>query len=178
MTSSAPETPVHLPLQPRSLAIRTVALVLAGWALVDGAGYFYAGDAGSTSATFAVLRGVPGGMRSWGAALLVGAALMFWAIGRDGVGRGRALHWALIGGFAYFALWTYLIVYTWAQLHGIPAWGAVTKPAGLAVFYYLAARKTAPFRPGPHLVVRVCRLAWQSVWTHRSSRTRPADGRR
>jgi hypothetical protein len=124
--------------------VHTIAWVLVGVAAYDGAGLLYGGNDFASSPTFAVLSSIPGGMRTWGVLLLIGAVAVAWGIGRDSSGHPRALNLVLAGGVAYYLFWTAVIPLTWIQLGHIPAWGALSKPAALAVLYFACARAVAP----------------------------------
>lgn len=148
MTQS-PEDLMHVP-HPRSpsrvVAVRWVAWLLVAVALWDGGGLTFGGPNVTRSASYAALELIPGGMRTWGVILLAGAIAVSWGIGRDGRGHVHALNTVLAIGVGYYVLWTVAIAGTWVWLGFVPAWTALSKPALLAVLYYLCGRGAAPHR--------------------------------
>lgn len=126
------------------IAVRAVCWPLVCVALWDGAGYAFGGPAVTSGPQYAALRLIPGGMRSWGVLLLLGAALVAWGIGQPHDRRGRRrFQWVLTGGVAYYTCWAFTVPATWLYLGSVPAWGAFTKSALIAFLYYLCARAVA-----------------------------------
>lgn len=125
----------------RFLAVQTVAWLLVAVALYDGGGFAFGGDAVTSSPSYAALRMVPGGMRAWGVALLVGAACVSWGLRR---GTPYQLQWMFAGGVAYYLAWSATIPATWWRLGAVPAWGGESKVLLLAALYYLCGRAVAP----------------------------------
>lgn len=125
----------------REIAVQAIAWLLVAVALYDGGGFAFGGEAVTGSPSYAVLRLVPGGMRFWGVALLVGAACVSWGLRR---GTAYQLQWVLAGGVAYYLTWAAILPVTWWRLGVIPAWGGESKVLLLAALYYLCGRAVAP----------------------------------
>lgn len=136
----------QLPPARRVLAVRTIAWLLVAVALYDGSGLAFGGPAFTSSDTYAALRLVPGGMRTWGVLLLAGAAAVAWGIHQEGAGHRTAFNRALAVGVGYYLLWSIVIPATWAKTGAIPAWGAESKFLLLLALYYACARAVAPRR--------------------------------
>lgn len=130
----------------RVITVRIVAWLLVAVALYDGSGLAFGGDALSSSNTFAALKLIPGGMRTWGILLLIGGAAVAWGIGRDSYGNYRTFNVVLAIGFGYYFLWALVVPATWVYMDEIPAWGAESKYLLLASLYYICARSVAPRR--------------------------------
>lgn len=144
MAQPLAEDVMHAPHPTRTVAAHTISWFLVGVAIWDGAGYTYGGPRFATSQSFTVIAAVPGGMRTWGVLLLLGALAVAWGIGRDGRGHNKALNTTLTVGVAYYLIWSGLIIAGWFAVGGIPAWGALSKSLLLAALYYACARAVAP----------------------------------
>jgi hypothetical protein len=130
----------------RVITVRIVAWLLVAVALYDGSGLTFGGDSFTGSETYAALRLVPGGMRTWGVLLLAGAVAVAWGIGKESFGNYRTLNVVLAIGFGYYLLWALVIPATWVYVETIPAWGAESKYLLIASLYYICARSVAPRR--------------------------------
>lgn len=131
----------------RVIAVHTLAWLFVAVALWDGAGLAAGGSKVTTSASYAALRLIPGGMRTWGVLLLAGAAAIAWGISQDSNGHPAALNRVLSVGVFYYGLWAVVIPFTWWKYHIVPGWGGPSKFAAFAFLYYVCARAVAPPRP-------------------------------
>lgn len=116
----------------------SLVVVLAAWALVDGAGFAFAPLRYTSSATFAVAHTFPG-IRVLGWAYLALGAGLLYSLGRYGDGRGIKavpMAYTLAAGIGYHLWWLVTVAASWA-LYGPVAWPAATKYTALMVIYVL-----------------------------------------
>jgi hypothetical protein len=130
------------------LVVLSVLTLAVGW---DVVGLLLGGDKAYTSPSYDVLRTVPGGMRSYGLALLVLLIVTAYAYGRHAPGAGvrgyRLLRVCLSLVGAWYVLWAVGMVGAWVIHWQILAWGAVGKLALIAVLCIILARTTPADHP-------------------------------
>jgi drug/metabolite transporter (DMT)-like permease len=131
----------------RVVAVETLCWTLVAADFFDGFGLAVGGDEVATSPTYDVLRLVPGGMRTYGFALLLGSLCLAVALilARPSRNSARIVQAVLSFGVGYNLLWVICIPAAWWHSHELPAaWPAVSKYALLAAIYFYCARAVAP----------------------------------
>jgi hypothetical protein len=131
----------------RVITVQAMCWTVIGVNAVDGIGLAVAGDRVATTSTYDVLRLIPGGMRTYGVLLLLGALSLTLALVFANPSRlsARVLQAALSFGVGYNLMWVLCIPAAWWHAHTLPsAWPAVSKYALLATLYFFAARAVAP----------------------------------
>jgi hypothetical protein len=136
----------------RTITVRSVCWALVTVDFVDGVGLAYGGERVAATSTYDVLRLIPGGMKSYGVLLLLGAVMLAWAIGQashaaDSRLAARWLQFVLSFGVGYYLFWSVCIPLAWWHSHDLPeAWPALSKYILLAALYFACARAVAPAR--------------------------------
>ena len=115
-----------------------VPVVFAGVTMWDGLGYTFGPPTWSSSASLAAFSAYPGGIRTYGAALLVVSLLL--CVGLLLHDR-RIVRLGLAGCVAMYMILSLTILGSW-WLNGIAAWGGPSKGAGLALLSALILRRT------------------------------------
>jgi hypothetical protein len=137
----------------RALTVHMVCWALVGVCLFDGLGLAYGGDRVARTSTYDVLRLVPGGMKTYGILLILGAVSLAWALGKTSNplrprAAARWLQFILGFGVGYYVFWSVCIPFAWWHAHQLPAaWPALSKYVLLAFLYFACARAVAPARP-------------------------------
>jgi hypothetical protein len=133
----------------RSITVQVLCWCLIGVNTVDGLGMVIGDDLVTSTDTYDVLREIPGGMRTYGVALLVGALALSLAIGFASPDRrsARTTQAVLSFGVGYNLLWLVCIPAAWWHLHKLPTdWPAASKYLLLTLLYFYCARAVAPPR--------------------------------
>jgi hypothetical protein len=131
----------------RVITVQTMCWAVVGVDLIDGVGLAVGGDRVTTTSTYDVLRLIPGGMRTYGILLLLGALSLALCLVFANPTRlsARILQAVLSFGVGYNLMWSLCIPAAWWHTHTLPsAWPAVSKYVLLATLYFFAARAVAP----------------------------------
>lgn len=108
--------------------VPTILVVISTW---DGFGYAFGPREWSSSKALVPLSGLPGGIRPYGVALLIGAAVIVWGWRSQAQLRYRRVFAGeLIVSGLYISLGASVLL-SWTT-EGIAAWGGASKGPGIA----------------------------------------------
>lgn len=122
-----------------TVAVPATFVAVTGW---DGLGYTLGPPGWSASPSLAAFAVYPGGIRSYGVALLTVCALL--AVGLHSHDL-RLVRLGLAGCVAVYLTLSLTVLGSWA-IDGIAAWGGPSKGLGLAMLAALVLRRTPDSR--------------------------------
>jgi hypothetical protein len=131
-------------LAARALWWHCLAVALAVVSLGQSVGMLVGGDRLYAGQGYALLREVPGGMRTYGVALLALGVLTAAGYGQARAGAGRLLRRCLAGVAGWYIGWLCALLGTWAIRLEIPAWNALWLNAFVAFTAVLVAAAVPP----------------------------------